>query len=254
MKSEQLKIEIDKLLDKFIDESNIQESKTDSIEWILTANKMPVKTIETEPLKRFPDGHLTNVHSSWIKFDNVETVNRYYEIGINYVNSILKEAEKQHEANIPAIENNKRIIEGIDNLMGRFGILKEFSEYCYKTSRHRSKEWVKSAANWPSEVRKTIPTTDAFEAIKRNCASKIAEIEQWKTTRLAEIVKAEYAKNLEQRKAEESVLFYKLCAKYDITPTQVDWEIVIGKIIIVDGSTEDLTAIKQYFDFDEDDY
>jgi hypothetical protein len=241
-------------LDKFIDESNIQESKTDSIEWILTANKMPVKTIETEPLKRFPDGHLTNGHSSWIKFDNVETVNRYYEIGIKHVDSSLKEAEKQHEANLLAIENNKRVIEGIDNLMGKFGILKEWSEYCYKTSRHRSKEWVKSSAIWPSEVRKTIPTTDAFEAIKRNCASKIAEIEQWKTARLAEIDLAEQKKLIEKCKAEETVLFYKLCAKYDITPTQVDWEIVIGKIIIVDGSTEDLTSIKQYFDFDEDDY
>ncbi len=252
MKSEQLKIEIDKLLDKFIDETNIQESKTDSIEWILTANKMPVKTIETEPLKRFPDGYVGN---SWVKFDNVETVNRYYDIGLNHVNSILKEAEKQHEANLPAIENNKRIIAGIDNLMGRFGILKEFSEYCYKTSRHRNKEWVKSAANWPSEVRKSIPTTDGFEAIKQSCANKLKEIEQWKTARLAEIVKAEYSRSLEKRKAEETVLFYKLCAKYDITPTtQVDWEIVIGKIIMSKGSSEDLSLIKEYFDFDEDDY
>ena len=167
----------------------------------------------------------------------------------------MKEAERQHEANIPAIENNNRIINGVFNLMERLGVSKEISEYTYKTTRHRSKEWVKRTADWPSEVRYFVPTNDGFAAIEQKCKVQINEIEKWKKDRLAEIELAERKNLIEKQKAEEHVLFYKLCAKYDIVPTpQVYWENVIEKIINKVGSVEDLSAIKRYFHFDEDDY
>lgn len=255
-KPETLKADIVKLLDKFIAESVAQESKTDTIGWLLAAGKMAIKPIEVESLKRFPDGYVSSGYSAnRIKFDNIETVNRYCEIGIKHVNSILKEAERQHEANIPAIENNNRIINGVFNLMERLGVSKEISEYTYKTTRHRSKEWVKRTADWPSEVRYFVPTNDGFAAIEQKCKVQINEIEKWKKDRLAEIELAERKNLIEKQKAEEHVLFYKLCAKYDIVPTpQVYWENVIEKIINKVGSVEDLSAIKRYFHFDEDDY
>ena len=113
---------MNELLDLHIHAEKNKLNSENSVKSLTDLKKMEIKKIETEQLKYFPSGYENrNYFGSDPVYDSKEKIEAVCLRATSHAEQILESAKKQHESNLPAIENNKLIIAGIAEMMEKFG-------------------------------------------------------------------------------------------------------------------------------------
>lgn len=69
----------------------------------------------------------------------------------------------EHEANLPAIENNQRVREKISQIMKDIGIPNNYSTFEFKTQRSRTKTTTTHSAGYLGDLQRNVPVSDESE-------------------------------------------------------------------------------------------
>lgn len=127
---------------------------------------------------------------------------------------------KQHEANVPAIENNRRIAALIESTMTGLGIPKQYQEVDEK-SRSRYTKYHTVPAGWVRDTTRFVHTTDGwpvsqrYESLKREFAAKLAEAERDEKQAAA---KAEADAAAAKKRRESDLRLLAICQRYGLEP------------------------------------
>lgn len=132
----------------------------------------------------------------------------------------------EHEANLPAIENNQKVREKITQIMKDIGIPNNYSTSEFKTQRSRTKTTTTHAAGYIGDLQRNIPVSD--EKDRMLTLIKSAE-DSFKRT--ADTLKATIRKELQEaektEKAKKEVLAKaRLQVKYGLDEDS-DWSDVL---------------------------
>lgn len=106
--------------------------------------------------------------------------------------------EVQHTANVPVIENNRRVIEQVILIMTNLGIPESRTTYGYATPRARKMTSTTVRAGYLTDLAAACPTDDGYNA----CKHKLEDFER----RLAAYEKTEAEKEAATKREEERVL------------------------------------------------
>jgi hypothetical protein len=215
---------INEILDAQVQKEKEKLNQEDKVKSLFELKVMPIEDIKVDSLKSFPSGYeSTNYWGQTYQYLTVESIENRCQQGLKDIELILASAEKQHQKNIPAIENNTQIVDGIDKLMQKFGIKRTYSEYTYKSSRSRTKDWITQSCQWPLEVLRFIKKTDSYQTIVNQCDAQRKKIEEWKVKKLKELEEVQKVKQQEEQKLLETRLLAQMQVKYGLGPT-TDWQ------------------------------
>lgn len=149
------------------------------------------------------------------------------------LSSLLEKAEverlkvvAEHEANLPAIENNQKVREKITQIMKDIGIPSNYSTSEFKTQRSRTKTTTTHAAGYIGDLQRNIPVSDESERMLTLIKSAIDSFK-----RHADTLKANIRKELQEaektEKAKKEVLAKaRLQVKYNLTE-DFEWSDVL---------------------------
>lgn len=139
------------------------------------------------------------------------------------LSSLLEKAEverlkvvAEHEANLPAIENNQKVREKITQIMKDIGIPSNYSTSEFKTQRSRTKTTTTHAAGYIGDLQRNIPVSDESERMLTLIKSAVDSFK-----RHADTLKANIRKELREaektEKAKKEVLAKaRLQVKYNL--------------------------------------
>lgn len=147
-----------------------------------------------------------------------------------YLDSIEQKIEEEHSANIPAIENNQLILNGLLKMMDKFGIKRSWSEFTYSSSRSRTKKWIEKQAEWPSEIRKCISISDGYELKKttiQKYREQIIKFQEVQNKKIADIVKQQ---ETDRKQQENLQILAQFRVKYGFD-WSASWSDVLDKIL-----------------------
>lgn len=122
-----------------------------------------------------------------------------------------------HQKNLPAIENNKILIDKINNIFKNLGISSTYSTYDYKTSRSSTKTETKHRAGYLLDLERCVKVSDGYESQLTSLKSYEARINQWESDSLKEIEKVEKEKIKSDKELRKLALAVELAKKYQIT-------------------------------------
>lgn len=149
------------------------------------------------------------------------------------LSSLLEKAEverlkvvAEHEANLPAIENNQKVREKISQIMKDIGIPSNYSTSEFKTQRSRTKTTTTYAAGYLGDLQRNIPVSDESERMLTLIKSAVDSFK-----RHADTLKANIRKELQEaektEKAKKEVLAKaRLQVKYNLTE-DFEWSDVL---------------------------
>lgn len=149
------------------------------------------------------------------------------------LSSLLEKAEverlkvvAEHEANLPAIENNQKVREKITQIMKDIGIPSNYSTSEFKTQRSRTKTTTTHAAGYIGDLQRNIPLSDESERMLTLIKSAVDSFK-----RHADTLKANIRKELQEaektEKAKKEVLAKaRLQVKYNLTE-DFEWSDVL---------------------------
>lgn len=149
------------------------------------------------------------------------------------LSSLLEKAEverlkvvAEHEANLPAIENNQKVREKITQIMKDIGIPSNYSTSEFKTQRSRTKTTTTHAAGYIGDLQRNIPVSDESERMLTLIKSAVDSFK-----RHADTLKANIRKELQEaektEKAKKEVLAKaRLQVKYNLTE-DFEWSDVL---------------------------
>lgn len=149
------------------------------------------------------------------------------------LSSLLEKAEverlkvvAEHEANLPAIENNQKVREKITQIMKDIGIPNNYSTSEFKTQRSRTKTTTTHAAGYIGDLQRNIPVSDESERMLTLIKSAVDSFK-----RHADTLKANIRKELQEaektEKAKKEVLAKaRLQVKYNLTE-DFEWSDVL---------------------------
>lgn len=132
----------------------------------------------------------------------------------------------EHEANLPAIENNQKAREKITQIMKDIGIPSNYSTSEFKTQRSRTKTTTTHAAGYIGDLQRNIPVSDESERMLTLIKSAVDSFK-----RHADTLKANIRKELQEaektEKAKKEVLAKaRLQVKYNLTE-DFEWSDVL---------------------------
>lgn len=132
----------------------------------------------------------------------------------------------EHEANLPAIENNQKVREKITQIMKDIGIPSNYSTSEFKTQRSRTKTTTTHAAGYIGDLQRNIPVSDESERMLTLIKSAVDSFK-----RHADTLKANIRKELQEaektEKAKKEVLAKaRLQVKYNLTE-DFEWSDVL---------------------------
>lgn len=197
---EQLTLQIEALKKKADDTiPAVQTLVTHKNTW--ECHNMPVKTIFS--------------HSQgWGKWDEFTKANEFQMKLLTAMQSykIAMDAHKlQENINKDAIENNKLVIAKVTSIMKFIGIPSTYTTSAYKTTRSRNPTKTTHTAGWLEDIRRSVPTSDNWEAVKREMESKMREIELYANKKITELAAIE--KEADRVAAEKAVVNYATTLK-----------------------------------------
>jgi hypothetical protein len=111
------------------------------------------------------------------------------------LNSARESLETQHAAKLPAIENNRRVIEQVKLIMTNLGIPESRTTYGYATQRARKMTSTTVRAGYLADLAAACPTDDGYAA----CKQKLDDFER----RLTSYEKSEAEKEAVVKREEE---------------------------------------------------
>lgn len=133
---------------------------------------------------------------------------------------------KTHQENIKKVNDNKKLIEQIFNILEQVGIKTTY--YGYKTSR--SKKETKLLYNFPQEIGSQIPTNYPENKLEKLKEDKINIIKRLFNEEIEKIKEERRKKEEEQKQKERNKKLALLLAKYDLDLDN-DWNDVLSKIL-----------------------
>lgn len=150
----------------------------------------------------------------WSNWEEFKTANEFQMKLLNAMQT-YKDAMDAHKlqehVNKDDIDNNKKVIEKVTSIMRFIGIPSTYTTSEYKTSRSRKPTTTTHQAGWFQDVRRSVPTSDNWEAIKREMESKMREIEMYAKQKITELAAAE--KEADRLAAEKAVINYSTTMK-----------------------------------------
>ena len=150
----------------------------------------------------------------WNTCDEFKAANEFQMKLLNVMQSYkaAMDAHKlQEHINNDAIENNKKVVEKVTSIMRFIGIPGTYTTSEYKTSRSRKPTTTTHQAGWLQDVRRSVPTSDNWEGVKRDMESKMREIELYAKQKITELAAAE--KEADRIAAEKAVINYATTLK-----------------------------------------
>jgi hypothetical protein len=126
-------------------------------------------------------------------------------------------AEEIHKKNIPAIENNIKLVSKIKNIFKNLGISETYSTWDYKTSRSSSKTETTHTAGYIEDLKRNIKTSDGYETNLASLKNYEARIDKWLSDNLKEIAKIEQEKVKSDKELRKLALAVELAKKYQIS-------------------------------------
>lgn len=217
------------LLDLQIKQEKERLNREDGIKSLFELEKMEIKTIKVDSLYSFPSGYESTSYYGKPTYDTEQKITDVCNKAIRRADSILEAAKVQHEANIPAIENNKLIADGISKLMDKFGIYDSWKTTEYKSYRSKPKETTHSQ-QWSGAVNRYIKTNDEFSSIERQCNSHKETVEKWRTEKLKELVKLQQLAEQELKQKQATMELARFQVKYDL-PADSDWNDLLELVL-----------------------
>jgi hypothetical protein len=133
------KMLVDELFDSRFAKERELRIKSESVKSLDELEIMNFEPIKVDSLKNFPSGYDPRTYNYQNDNYTESMINSICTAAINHSNQRLEQATKQHELNLPAVQNNLKIKEGIVKMMEKFGVKGSWSTYEYKTSRSRTK-------------------------------------------------------------------------------------------------------------------
>lgn len=106
----------------------------------------------------------------------------------------------EHEANLPAIENNQRVREKISQIMKDIGIPNNYSTSEFKTQRSRTKTTTTHSAGYLGDLQRNVPVSDESERMLTLIKSAVETFK-----RHADTLKANIRKELQEAEKTEKV-------------------------------------------------
>ena len=150
----------------------------------------------------------------WSNWDEFTTANEFQMKLLNAMQT-YKDATDAHKlqeyVNNDAIENNKKVVEKVTSIMRFIGVPGTYTTSEYKTSRSRKPTTTTHQAGWLQDVRRSVPTVDNWETIKRDMESKMREVEMYAKQKITELAAAE--KEADRIAAEKAVINYATTLK-----------------------------------------
>lgn len=123
------------------------------------------------------------------------------------IESMRREIESQHKANIPIIESNKAALKALCRFMEQIGFPRQWTEYKYKTTRSRNQTPHKHNAGWLEDSYRWLRCDDAYDREIKQLDSLTKQINEFEKKRKQEDVQKERAKKkLEEKKRKERVV------------------------------------------------
>lgn len=137
--------------------------------------------------------------------------------------------EVQHAANLPAIENNRLVIQQVKLIMANLGIPEVITTYGYATSRARKMTRQSKQAGYVSDLEAVCKTSDNYESLKRSIDDferRVADYEKRNQDQEAQVKRAEE----EKRKVEDRLKVLGALAQKYGCPADSEAEDVLDAI------------------------
>lgn len=150
----------------------------------------------------------------WSNWDEFTTANEFQMKLLNVMQSYkaaMDSHKLQEHVNKDAIENNKKVVEKVTSIMRFIGIPSTYTTSEYKTSRSRKATTTTHTAGWLQDVRRSVPTSDNWDTVKREMESKMREVELYAKQKITELAAAE--KEADRIAAEKAVINYATTLK-----------------------------------------
>lgn len=135
--------------------------------------------------------------------ENRNHVDQAFKNVMNIISENLKTCEVIHEANIPAIENNKKTRQKVYDFMSSVGISNKYSVWDYPTPRHKTKQSIDKIAGYVGDVERCVPVSDFYETVKKSLENSKNNFQK-QYDELIKKINIKEREEEEKRKKEES--------------------------------------------------
>lgn len=96
-----------------------------------------------------------------------------------HIEELYAAARSKHEANIPAMENNRVVAERVSLIMQNIGMPSQYSKRIWSGGRVRGKYvWETREAGWHEDVRMNLPTSDGFSGLDSQYKAQIRSVDE----------------------------------------------------------------------------
>lgn len=221
---------LDELLDLQIKLEKEKLNKELGTKSLFDLEKMVIDIVSVGNYKSFPSGFESSNYYGSEKYETESSITSVCERAIAEYSTILEDCKIRHEQNIPAIENNKKIVEGIKLMMEKFGVRGSWTEWRYPSSRSRTKKEETVHCRWLTEVNKFIQTNDGFGQVETWYKTRMDEIEKWKIKKLQELDEKKRKLATEEETKKKNRLLAQFQVKYELSPDS-DWKDILETIL-----------------------
>lgn len=140
----------------------------------------------------------------------------------DYLATARKDLEAQHEANLPAIENNRKVIEQVKLIMANLGIPQVRTTWSYATTRAKKMTQKNVRAGFMDDLDAACPVLDNYESCKQRLADFERRIESYEREEAAKEAAAERETQKAQAERAKLTLLGALAHKYGASPDSYD--------------------------------
>jgi hypothetical protein len=188
-------------------EYKVKEAKEKLDEILLDAKKLKEERGEIKEVKQIVLPRSVNCTpnqlvewGNWYHFDKskIADIERSYKAATSAYESLSASVESEHSANIPNIENNKRIREIVTNFLTAVGISSGYS-VSETVGRKRNPQWVRKKAGYLLDLQRDCPITDGYDSAERSLADFKSRADQWYKEMLNNIEAANRQRAIEDR-------------------------------------------------------
>lgn len=185
-------------------EYKLEQAREKLDEALAAVEKLRVETVTAKPLEiiKLKGGNTSNYPNSFVEwnqpyryesFDPLkeEHIERSYKAAMDWHAMACKQLEHDHAANLPIIENNKKVIENVQNFMTLNGIAPSYSKSHYKCNK-----WVSETirAGYLGDIEHYCKTSDGYNLIKMELSGFLDKTESWRKEKLSKIAIAKREK------------------------------------------------------------
>lgn len=143
-----------------------------------------------------------------------------------FINALAAVDEATHKENLRRVENNQQTERSIFNLLERIGINQKYYGYSSKRSSKQTHQYYE----FPSEIRRQIPTLYSENNMEELAAAKIKAFAEIYDRELKKIREARIQKEKEEAERLSNKKLALLLAKYDLS-LECEWSDVLEAII-----------------------